>query len=194
MKVGIFGGTFDPIHMGHLLLAQQALEEVPLDHVWFIPASEPPHKQDKQITPSDHRVRMVELAIENNPAFCLSRIELDRQGPSYTVDTVQELAETYPNHQFFLLVGADMVKDLPHWYKIKKILQFVQVIALGRPGVDLEPLAADIAASVTWISGGIETNLSSTLIRHRVAQGKTVRYLVPDSVCQYMKEHGLYGT
>lgn len=192
MKVGVFGGTFDPIHLGHLLLAQQALEEGQLDQVWFIPAGEPPHKRDKAITPAHHRARMVELAIEDNPAFCLSRIELEREGPSYTIDTLEELTDKYPNYRFFLIIGADMVKDLPHWYKIKKILQYVRVIGLKRPGVSTDGLPVEMAERVIWIREAIETNISSTAIRERLSQGKSVRYLVPDPVCQYMKEYRLY--
>lgn len=193
MKVGIFGGTFDPIHLGHLLLADQALQFVPLDQVWFIPTGEPPHKLKKKITPVHHRARMVELAIRNHPAFSVSKIEMERMGPCYTVDTIQQLTDRYPEHQFFLLIGADMVKDLPHWYKIKEILQFVQVIGLGRPGVNVEQIPDFIAQHVTWISEGIKTNISSTYIRRQLAGGRSVRYLVPESVCRYMKEHGLYG-
>ncbi|SEN03311.1 nicotinate-nucleotide adenylyltransferase [Lihuaxuella thermophila] len=192
MKVGVFGGTFDPIHLGHLLLAQQALEEAQLDRVWFIPAGEPPHKLDKPITPAHHRARMVELAIEGNPDFCLSRIELERRGPSYTIDTLEELTDKYPNYQFFLIAGADMVKDLPHWYKIKKILQYVRIIGLQRPGFSTDDLPAEMAERVIWIREAIETNLSSSAVRERLNSGKSIRYLVPDPVCRYMKEHRLY--
>lgn len=194
MKVGIFGGTFDPIHLGHLILAEQALQSASLDQVWFIPAGEPPHKKEKRITPAHHRVKMVELAIADQPTFRLSLIELERSGPSYTIDTVQALVEKYTNDQFFLLIGADMVKDLPNWYKIKEILQFVQVIALGRPGVDLGELSPTILNRVTWIEEAIETNISSTYIREQIQKGRSVKYIVPDAVGQYMKEHRLYGS
>jgi nicotinate-nucleotide adenylyltransferase len=194
MKVGIFGGTFDPIHMGHLLLAEQALEAAALDQIWFIPAGEPPHKQGKAITPAEHRMQMVELAIQGNPRFYASGIELEREGLSYTVDTIEKLNELYPDIKFFLLVGADMVKDLPHWYKIKKIIQFVRVIALGRPGVWIEGLPDFIEKRLSWIPDAILTNLSSSTIRQRAREGKSIRYLVPDAVYQYIKEHGLYGS
>ncbi|MFC7440666.1 nicotinate-nucleotide adenylyltransferase [Laceyella putida] len=194
MKVGIFGGTFDPIHMGHLILAEQAREVAALDQVWFIPAAEPPHKLDKQITAASHRVHMVHLAVRCHPCFHLSTMELEREGPSYTYDTLRVLRESHPGVEFYLLVGADMVKDLPNWYKIKEILQFVQVIGLGRPGVEVETLPAEVKNSLHWIPDAIETNISSTEIRQRLRQGKSVRYLVPDSVYQYMREHGLYGS
>ncbi|TCS94800.1 nicotinate-nucleotide adenylyltransferase [Hazenella coriacea] len=194
MKVGIFGGTFDPIHLGHLILADQARQSASLDQVWFIPTGEPPHKKGKRVTSAHHRMKMVELAIANHTDFCLSQIELERSGPSYTIHTIQALIEKYTNYQFFLLIGADMVKDLPHWYKIKEILQFVQVIALGRPGIDLEGLSPMILDRVTWIEEGIETNISSTYIRDQIKQGRSVKYIVPDAVGQYVKEQGLYGS
>jgi len=194
MRIGIFGGTFDPIHLGHLLLAEQALEAARLDEVWFIPAGEPPHKQGKTITMAEHRYRMVLLATEGHPRFRVSRIELDRKGPSYTVDTIETLTHMNPNDHFFLLVGADMVKDLPRWYKIKKILQFVHVIGLGRLGIGREEVPVEISERLVWIPDAIETNISSTTIRERLAQGKSVRYLVPERVRQYIKENGLYGS
>ncbi|MGA9173829.1 MAG: nicotinate-nucleotide adenylyltransferase [Thermoactinomyces sp.] len=194
MRVGIFGGTFDPIHLGHLLLAEQAMETASLEQVWFIPAGEPPHKQGNEITSAHHRLQMVKLATETNPHFVVNDLEIKRKGPSYTVDTIQILKELTPENDFFLLVGADMVKDLPHWYKIKKILQFVRVIGLGRPGVRAEGLPDFIVDRLQWIPEAIETTISSTVIRQRANLGKSLRYLVPDPVYQYIKEHRLYGT
>lgn len=194
MKVGIFGGTFDPIHFGHLLLAEQAMDTASLNEIWFIPAGEPPHKQEKTITLAEDRKRMVELAIAEHPRFKLCLIEMIRSGPSYTVDTIEELKNKYPNIEFFLLVGADMVKDLPKWYKIKKILQYVQVIGLGRPGIDQEQLPGYVKKRLMWIPDAIETNVSSSEIRRRLMLGKTIRYLVPDAVYKYIKEQGLYGS
>jgi nicotinate-nucleotide adenylyltransferase len=194
MNIGLFGGTFDPIHLGHLLLADQALEAAGLDEVWFIPANSPPHKLDKPVTPAVHRANMVELAIAGHPRFRMSRIELERDGPSYTVDTVQQLARLRPEARFFLLVGADMVKDLQHWYKIKKILQLVQVVGMGRPGHAAGDLPDELARRLIWIPDPVETSISSTDIRRRLAEGKSVRYMVPELVFQYIKEHGLYGS
>jgi nicotinate-nucleotide adenylyltransferase len=194
MRVGIFGGTFDPIHYGHLLLAEQAMDMASLDEIWFIPAAEPPHKQGKTVTQAEDRKKMVELAISEHPRFRLCLIELRRSGPSYTVDTIEELKNKYPNIEFFLLVGADMVKDLPRWYKIKKILQNVQVIGLGRPGIDQEHVPDYVRERLVWIPDAIETNVSSSEIRRRLMLGKTIRYLVPDAVYQYIKEQGLYGS
>ncbi|MBD1372872.1 nicotinate-nucleotide adenylyltransferase [Hazenella sp. IB182357] len=192
MRIGIFGGTFDPIHIGHLLLAEQAMTYGQLDEVWFIPAGEPPHKRDKQITNAHHRFNMLELALADHPRFKCLRIELERIGPSYTVDTVVQLGVQHPNVQFFLLIGADMVKDLPNWYKIKKTLQFVQVIALGRPGYAIEALPSFIQDKVHFIPDAIEMNVSSSWIRKKINQHQTTRYLIPERSYQYLKENHLY--
>ena len=194
MKVGIFGGTFDPIHFGHLLLAEQAREAASLHEIWFIPAGEPPHKQGKPLTPAEERKKMVELAVEGHPQFKVNPIELLRSGPSYTVDTIMELRKQNPHVEFFLLVGADMVKNLPKWYKIKEIIQNVHVIGLGRPGVDHDALPEYIEERLMWIPDAVETNISSSIIRERLMLNRSVRYLVPDSVYKYIKEQGLYGS
>jgi nicotinate-nucleotide adenylyltransferase len=194
MKVGIFGGTFDPIHFGHLLLAEQAREAASLHEIWFVPAGEPPHKQGKPVTPAMERKKMVELAIEGHPQFKVNPIELMRSGPSYTVDTIMELKKQNPHVEFFLLVGADMVKNLPKWYKIKEIIQNVQVIGLGRPGFDHDALPEYIEERLMWIPDAVETNISSSIIRERLMLNRSVRYLVPDSVYKYIKEQGLYGS
>jgi nicotinate-nucleotide adenylyltransferase len=194
MKVGIFGGTFDPVHFGHLLLAEQAREAASLHEIWFIPAGEPPHKQGKPLTPAEERKKMVELAVEGHPQFKVNPIELLRSGPSYTVDTIMELKKQNPHVEFFLLVGADMVKNLPKWYKIKEIIQNVHVIGLGRPGVDHDALPEYIEERLMWIPDAVETNISSSIIRKRLMLNRSVRYLVPDSVYKYIKEQGLYGS
>ena len=194
MKVGIFGGTFDPVHFGHLLLAEQAREAASLHEIWFIPAGEPPHKQGKPLTPAEERKKMVELAVEGHPQFKVNPIELLRSGPSYTVDTIMELRKQNPHVEFFLLVGADMVKNLPKWYKIKEIIQNVHVIGLGRPGVDHDALPEFIEERLMWIPDAVETNISSSIIRKRFMLNRSVRYLVPDSVYKYIKEQGLYGS
>ncbi len=192
MKIGIIGGTFDPIHMGHLLIAEQAREVGKLDQVWFIPSSSPPHKQHKQITPFQHRLQMVSLAIADHPAFQLSDIEMHLSSPSYTVQTLTALKEAYPNHQFYIIVGTDMVKDLPSWYKIEEILQLSQVIGVSRPDVTLTHLPEWIQKRLIYIADGIEIRLSSSVIRERVAKRMSIRYLVPPGVDQYIKENRLY--
>lgn len=193
MKIGIFGGTFDPIHIGHLMVAEQARVEVGLDEVWFVPAASPPHKRDRVITEVAHRVAMVEGAIRDHPSFRCSRIELTSSGPSYTVHTVRRLQECYPQHDFFLIVGGDMVKDLPSWYKIEEILQRIRVIGCVRPGNSFEEIPTWISERLIPITEGIEINLSSTWIREQVRKGASIRYFVPESVRQYIEEKKLYG-
>lgn len=192
-KIGIYGGTFDPIHIGHLVMAEQARQAAGLEEVWFVPAPIPPHKQGVATSAKD-RFTMVERAVADHPSFRASRVEMDRSGPSYTVDTVRLLCREQPDTRFFLIVGADMVLDLPRWVRIEEILASVEVIGLMRPGVklDMEQLPDHIKDRVTWVKEGVTVDLSSTWIRNRVAQGGSVRYLVPEPVRQYMEAHRLY--
>lgn len=192
-KIGIYGGTFDPIHIGHLMMAEQARQAVGLEEVWFVPASTPPHKRDVSASAKD-RLAMVERAVADHPSFRVSRAEMDRSGPSYTVDTVRLLCQEQPDTRFFLIMGADMVLDLPRWVRIEEILASVEVIGLMRVGVKLDRrrIPVHIKNRVTWVREGVWVNLSSTWIRERVAAGGSVRYFVPESVRQYMEEHRLY--
>ncbi|MFD1425609.1 nicotinate-nucleotide adenylyltransferase [Kroppenstedtia sanguinis] len=192
-KIGIYGGTFDPIHIGHLMMAEQARQAVGLEEVWFVPASTPPHKRDVSASAKD-RLAMVERAVADHPSFRVSRAEMDRSGPSYTVDTVRLLCQEQPDTRFFLIMGADMVLDLPRWVRIEEILASVEVIGLMRVGVKLDRrrIPDHIKNRVTWVREGVWVNLSSTWIRERVAAGGSVRYFVPESVRQYMEEHRLY--
>lgn len=192
MKIGIIGGTFDPIHLGHLLIAEQAREFCELDEVWFIPAGQPPHKQRHKITPAKHRLAMVQLATEENSAFHVLDWELKREKLSYTVDTVSWLTETYPTYQFALIVGTDTVNDLPHWYQIEKITQQVGIIAVHRPGFTPVPLPASILNRVQWVEDAVEISLSATRLRQHISSGKRIRYAIPDQVYQYIKEYQLY--
>ncbi|WP_044642316.1 nicotinate-nucleotide adenylyltransferase [Risungbinella massiliensis] len=194
MKIGIMGGTFDPIHCGHLLMAEQAREEMKLDQVWFVPAGSPPHKQTKKITDSLHRTRMVQRAVADQIDFRVSTWEIEQAGPSYTITTMKNFCMQYPESDFFLILGADMVNSLPSWYQIAELLQLVQVIALGRPGYPVEKLPDWIQGRVHWVPDSIEIQLASTQIRQRLETGRSVRYLVPDTVLAYIEENRLYGT
>lgn len=194
MKTGIFGGTFDPVHIGHLIMAEQAREAVGLDEVWFVPAARPPHKPDHVPVAAEHRFRMVQLAIQGVPGFSVSRIELERPGPSYTVDTVQQLVRRHPQREFFFIVGGDMVLDLPRWYKIKEILHAVHMIGLVRPHVEWgdDRLPEWIQKRLYLVREGVQVDLSSTDIRQRVQTGRSIRFLVPESVRRHIKENRLY--
>ena len=200
MKVGIFGGTFDPIHCGHLVLAEQCREQCQLDEVWFVPAALPPHKLTASITSAKTRCEMIELAIAGNPAFRLSTIELDRSGPSFTVTTLEQLHTHQTTNELFLLIGADSLKDLPLWREPSRILQLATVVAVNRgdrPLPDRMELRAVIGPEVdqrivTVNMPGID--ISATDIRGRVHARRSIRYLVPRSVEMYIQERGLFRT
>ena len=132
-KIGILGGTFDPPHYGHLLIANEVLSELNLDEIWFMPNQEPPHKQKSESVENSDRLRMLELAIMENPAFKIEKLELERFGPSYTVDTMKILNERFPDHQFFFIIGADMIEYLPKWHKIDELIKLVQFVGVERP-------------------------------------------------------------
>ncbi|WP_019120015.1 nicotinate-nucleotide adenylyltransferase [Brevibacillus massiliensis] len=189
-RIGILGGTFDPIHNGHLLAAEQAREQVGLDEVWFMPAYIPPHKEHKGIAEARHRLRMTELATADHPAFRVTDIECRRSGPSYSIDTMRELTRTYPDVQFFFIIGGDMVEMLPSWHMIEELVSLVRFVGLARPRADYDEAA--LARYVTFVDMPA-WDLSSTLIREKVRAGRSLRYLVPAAVTDYIKEQGLYG-
>lgn len=202
MRIGIFGGTFDPVHLGHLVLAEQCRDQCGLDQVWFMPAALPPHKQQAKISPARTRCEMLEFAIAGNPQFQLSRMELDRAGPSYTVTTLQQLRDEDPARELFLLVGADSIRDLPTWRQPERILELATVVAVNRgrdvlTAADVQTLIVDrfgaaAAARVQLIQmPGIA--ISATEIRQWSAAGRSIRYLVPRAVEMYIHEHQVYG-
>jgi len=194
MRIGIFGGTFDPIHLGHLILAEQCREQLRLDEVWFIPAGEPPHKLSKARSSGRHRREMIEFAIAGHDGFHVSDIELDREGPSYTVDTLSELHKLHPGHEWWLLIGADSLHDFPTWREPDVITQLAHVAAVNR-GNDPPP---DITAFTTQFGDHLDVvtmpgvNLSASDIRRRIAEGKSIRFLVPRAVEVYIQQQGLY--
>lgn len=187
-KVGILGGTFDPPHYGHLLIANEVLSELELDEIWFMPNHEPPHKKKPESVKDEDRLRMLEFAIAGNSAFSIQPIELDRNGPSYTVDTMKLLNAEYSHHQFFFIIGADMIEYLPKWHDIDILINLVQFVGVERPSysrqTDYPILYVDVPAF----------DVSSSMIRDRVKKGKSIRYLLPDRVIDYIEEKQLYGT
>jgi nicotinate-nucleotide adenylyltransferase len=200
-KLGVFGGTFDPVHLAHLILAEQAREQLELDQVVFLPAAVPPHKQGREVTDGRHRLRMVELAIAGNPSFAVSDAELVREGISYTVDTLRALHEQVPSDELYLLIGADSLTDLPRWYQPLELVQLAKIAVAKRPGngpLDFAGLAppfskaqiSDMARRVIEIP---LIEISSSEIRQRVGQGKSIRYRVPAAVEAYIRGNGLYG-
>jgi nicotinate-nucleotide adenylyltransferase len=191
-RLGILGGTFDPVHVGHVLLALFILERMPLDRVLFVPAADPPHKEMRpDMAPAEDRWAMVELAIAGLPCFQASRIELERPGKSYTYDTLRQLRAACPDSQLYLIIGGDNTSQLSTWHNPQGILELATVVAGSR-------LTADLASG-SGMSRQIATidtpliQISSTQVRQRLARGQSVRYLVPERVEAYIREKGLYG-
>jgi nicotinate-nucleotide adenylyltransferase len=193
MKIGIMGGTFDPIHLGHMIAAESAREAAGLDEVWFIPTNIPPHKQNLPKASAEQRLAMVSLAVADHPSFRAVDYELKRGGTSFTADTVQMLRDLHPNISFYYIIGADMVMYLPKWVRIEEIVEGVSFIGLERLGfqVELKHLPAMLADKVQLASMPL-IEISSTAIRKRKQQHQSVRYLVNEKVRIYMEENQLY--
>lgn len=198
--IGVFGGSFDPVHLGHLVIAQDAAERLELSEVVFIPAAIPPHKQHLQQVDAEHRLNMLNLAVESDVRFSVSDLELQRGGVSYTIDTVRELNSIYPDARIVLIVGSDTLVDLHNWYKVDELLGLCEVATFLRPGEsDLRQIAKKVALGELHkqrlLENLIDTHLieiSSSEIRMRIAEGLGIRYLVPPEVEMYIYEHGLY--
>lgn len=199
MKIGVFGGTFDPVHVGHLILAERCREEAGLDQVWFLPSYAPPHKQGQPITRFELRCDMLALALTGQPAFRVEPIEKELPPPSYTAHTLAELRERHPQHTFALIVGGDSLHDLPSWYEPARVLAQADLVAVPRPGTVL-PTAAELAAKVgvpaeqvrLTVVGCPQVDVASREIRKRVGEGKSVRFMVPRAVEEYVRERKLY--
>ena len=191
MKVGIMGGSFDPIHLGHLRAAENAREALSLDLVVFIPAAEPPHKPTFELSAAPDRLAMVALATASNPSFVSSDLELRRAGPSYTVDTLSELARERQGDELFLIVGSDTLGEMATWREPARIFGLSTIAVAERPGAQATPLPSSGARVVRVNGPGLF--LSASEIRRRVREGLSVRYLIPDSVAAYIAAHGLYS-
>lgn len=199
---GILGGTFDPPHLGHLAIADDVRERLGLARVLFVPAAVPPHKTDRAVTPAAHRVRMVELAIAGNPAFGLSRVELDRPGPSYSADTIDHLraeaAAGGADARFVMIMSGEALAALPTWHDPERLLRSCHVAVVDRPGFRTPPRAwvgehfPGIEDRIVFVTGP-QLCHSSSDIRARVAAGRSIRYLVPSEVADYIEEHRLYA-
>jgi nicotinate-nucleotide adenylyltransferase len=190
-KIGILGGTFDPIHLGHLVLAEQVKERLKLDQVVFIPCLRSPHKTRQKLSPAEVRFRMTQLAVEGNPSFSVSDIELKRKGLSYTVDTLKELKGLYPKSQIYFLTGSDVVDELDTWKDPQRLYRLAKVVIATRPGFDQFDRRNRFAKKsiVVPITG---MDVSSSEIRRRVKKGKSVKYLVPSGVEDYIRKKKLY--
>lgn len=198
-RTGIMGGSFDPIHMAHLLMAETVREALSLDVVLFMPAGTQPLKQDKAATPAEQRAAMVELAIRDNPAFALSRIDISRPGPSYTADSLEELRREWGSRQAmatWFILGSNSLMTFPDWREPEQIIAQTRLAVVRRPtfAAGLEPLEAKvpgIAAAIDWVDAPL-VQISGTDIRRRVAKGLSIRYRVPEAVREYIEAHGLY--
>ncbi len=191
-RLGIFGGTFDPIHLGHLLVAEVARQLLALQRVFFVPARIPPHKRASSSSP-EHRFRMVTLACAANPYFEVSDVEIRREGPSYTVDTLRELRKiSSPDAEFFLMMGADSARDLGSWKDHETLLSDAKIVVLGRPGTGEDSIPSELGARLTFLSTPL-VEISSTDIRRRVGEGGSIRYMVTDAVESFIRAERLYG-
>lgn len=187
-RIGILGGTFNPPHLGHLMMAQQVGTQLELDEVWFMPTAKPPHAPGKTTIAASHRLKMVELAIADNPLFKLQSYEVNRGGKNYSVDTLRHFKENYPETDFYFIMGADSVKDLPTWHKTDELLQLVQIVGVNRPGFMVE----QDKYPILWVDSPL-VDLSSTEIRLRVYLDQSIRYQVPAVVEAYIQRQGLYA-
>jgi nicotinate-nucleotide adenylyltransferase len=196
VNIGVLGGTFDPIHIGHLIVAEEARIKLGLEEVLFVPAGEPWLKQDRDVTPAIHRVEMVRRAIADNPDFKLSTLEVDRSGPSYTVDTLQALQDRLSETSLFFILGRDTLAELPLWKDPRKVIQLCRLVVPPRLGSrdlrHLEEAIPGLLERVIQLDMPV-IGISSSGIRHRLAQGMSVRYLVPPGVEEYMTEQRVYS-
>lgn len=186
-KIGILGGTFNPPHIGHLIMANEVLHALDLDEIRFMPNNLPPHKETTGAT-NEQRLHMVRLAIEGHPNFHVEPFEIEEGGISYTVGTMKKMTLREPDAKFYFIIGGDSVQNLHTWYRIEELIKYVQLVGVKRPGTH---------AIATYPVQMIETpaiDLSSSLLRQRFQDGQSVRYLVPSSVEAYIREEGLYGS
>ena len=190
-RIGILGGSFDPPHLAHLVLAASAHRSLDLDQVWFVPAGRPPHKNSKNRTPPETRLKLVRMALRGIPEFRVSAVEVDRRGPSFTVDTMEHFVGRAARNEWWLLVGGDMLADLPNWRRPERLLELASVGVMVRPGHPVRwPRALPRARHARIDAPRLE--VSSSEIRERVRRGASIRYLVPEPVERYIDRHGLY--
>ena len=192
-RVGVMGGTFDPIHHGHLVAASEVQAWFDLDEVVFVPAGDPWQKSDRQVTPGEHRYLMTVIATASNPRFWVSRVDIDRDGPTYTVDTLRDLKAALPDSELYFITGADALADIFTWRSADDLFELAQFVGCTRPGheMDAQTLAAIPADRVTMVEIPALA-ISSTDCRARASRGEPVWYLVPDGVVQYIAKHHLY--
>ena len=196
MRSGVLGGTFDPVHMGHLLLAERALEQLALEEVVWVPTGDPWRKSTRTVSPAEHRAAMVRLAIEDNEAFQFSLLEVERAGASYSVDTLAELRRQDQQREFFFLLGLDALQDLPNWREPARLIELATLAVTPRgthrpSAEELERLLTGLGKRIVWVEMP-RIEISGTELRQRALEGRSLRYLVPDAVEAYIRQHQLY--
>ena len=201
MRLGIFGGTFDPVHFGHLALAEECLAVAGLDEVWLVPAASPPHKGGKKLSRFDQRKEMLELAIAGNEKFKVEPMEADRPGPSFTIDTLEEIQKRKPNDELFLIIGGDSALEFSTWKDPAKIASLATIMVRIRPGVIMpteqefiSQLGKELGVQpkVIFVAGPPYLDVSSSLLKERVSNNKSIRYLLPRAVEVYIQQKKLY--
>jgi nicotinate-nucleotide adenylyltransferase len=197
-KIGIMGGTFNPIHMAHLILAENAYEQLKLNKVLFMPSKKPPHKLNENIVSDVHRLQMIRLAIQDNPHFETSVIELEREGITYTAETLKQLKADYPEDEFYFIMGADSLFQMEDWWRPDTIMQLSHIVAAVRDHVKENEIKNQIAYLTEKFSANIHLldtpnmDISSKMLREDWIAGKSIRYYVPNAVLNYIKEQRLY--
>lgn len=197
MRLGVFGGTFDPPHIGHLILAETVRVNLQLDRVLFLPVGDPPHKNGQVISPAQHRIAMVQLAIADHPAFVVDTTDVDRPPPHYTATLLPLLQQTHPQDELWLVLGSDSLRDLPEWYDADQVLCQARLAVLERPGIVinwpiLEAALPGLRQRLDWLEGP-SVMVSGTMLRGFAAANRSLRYLVPETVQTYLTTHQLYS-
>jgi nicotinate-nucleotide adenylyltransferase len=191
MRVGVLGGSFNPVHLGHLYIAQLAREAGPLDRIVFVPAAEPPHKSPTDLAPAKDRLAMLRAALGTEPSTSISGIELETGGPRYTIETLARLQKVHPDARLAFIMGLDSLQDFPGWREPERILNEHEVISVDRPGLSMDDVDPAWAGRVTLVEGN-PFAISSSDIRRRVGAGRTIRHLVSAGVAAYIAENMLY--
>jgi len=199
MRVGILGGTFDPVHVGHLIIAEEALSRLALDQLLFMPAGQPWLKADQALSAAEHRLKMVELAIASNPSLGVSRIEVDRPGPTYTVDTLEQLKRDLGEAaQLYFILGLDALEQFHRWEQPERIIELCELAIATRPGYQNSRILDEqlgrypkLGSKLNFMSAPV-MDISGSSIRLRASQGRSIKYRVPESVERYIKQQGLY--